>query len=597
VGEGEGAGEGTRSGWPARATLAAAGLALAGAAAGLLHLAWSPARLALLLAAGGTAAGGLVLLGWAWHAWWRRERALEAQAEAAEQRHRRLVRHFETAGQLSHDILLLLDAGGAVVEANDRAVEAYGWPREALLGRHLGELRAPGAPGTVESVLARAREQGGLRLDTEHRRRDGTTFPVEASVRALEVDGHLAFQVSGRDISDRRRAEAAARLGELKFRTAFLEAGFGVLLVGRDGRIVEHNEAMRRMLDRPGDQLTGLPVAELVHADQREEARQQFRELMGGLRPSIGGERRYLRPDGTAVAVQLRATAIPDEAGRPAFALGIVEDVTRQRWMEAQLRVSDRMASIGALAAGVAHEINNPLSYIGSNVRFALDGVEAGDVQPAELAVALREALEGAGRVKEIVRDLRMLSRAEDSKDEACELAGVVGTVANMVRHQLRDRAALVTDVPAGLVAAGSAGRLGQVFLNLLINAAQAIEPGAPAANRVAIRARAGADGQLVVDVTDTGHGIAPEHLARIFDPFFTTKPVGLGTGLGLSICHGIVASLGGDIRAASTPGQGTTFHLQLPARQVPAPSAGTAVAGEVAAAGHLAREAACPES
>jgi signal transduction histidine kinase len=319
--------------------------------------------------------------------------------------------------------------------------------------------------------------------------------------------------------------------------------------------------------------------------------------------PGVTSERHRL---GAAVAVvALAAAALLAWAWRAerererALEQRLAEDVSRQRWMEAQLRMADRMASIGALAAGVAHEINNPLSYIASNVRFALDGTQAGDVAPAEVAEALGEALQGAARVREIVRDLRMLARSEESADQACDLEDVARTVANLVRHQLRDRAALEVVVPAGLAVAGSAGRIGQVLLNLLVNAAQAIEPGQPGRHRVALRARAGCEGRVVVEVEDTGHGIPAEHLARVFDPFFTTKPVGVGTGLGLSICQGIVASLGGAIQVESEPGRGTTFRLVLPARPAAGVSGGGAPASglEVPGAGRLAREAACAES
>ncbi len=587
-------------GWDTRiAVHAAAGLALAGVLLGLLDLPGVTSerhRLGAAVAVVALAASGL--LAWAWRAERRRERALEHRLAEDQQRHRAALQHFETAGALSHDILLLIDDQGRVVEANDRAVEAYGWPREALVGRPIRALRAPATAEGVAGQMDQARRQGGLCFETEHVRRDGTTFPVEVSARTLTVGGRTYWQSNVRDITARRRAEAAARLGELKFRTAFQEAGFGVLLLGRDGRIVEHNEAMRRLVDRPGGALDGLVIWDLMHPDDREASRQHFEELMSGRRQVIGGERRYLRPDGTAVPSVLRATAIPDEAGRPAFALGIIEDVSRQRWMEAQLRLSDRMASIGALAAGVAHEINNPLSYIASNVRFALDGTQSGEVVTAEVAEALEEALQGAARVREIVRDLRMLARAEESSDQACDLEGVARTVANMVRHQLRDRATLEVAVPAGLAVAGSAGRVGQVLLNLLINAAQAIEPGQPGRHRVALRARAGCEGRVEVEVEDSGHGIDPAHLPRVFDPFFTTKPAGVGTGLGLSICQGIVASLGGAIQVESEPGRGTTFRLVLPARPGPAPAPGggaPAVALEVPGAGRLGREAACP--
>jgi two-component system NtrC family sensor kinase len=230
----------------------------------------------------------------------------------------------------------------------------------------------------------------------------------------------------------------------------------------------------------------------------------------------------------------------------------------------------DRMAAMGRLAAGVAHEMSNPMSYVTSNLDFLakeLASIASGaPVAPplmAEMTEALKEARHGLGRVKEILRDLKGLARQDDELAPV-NLQTVLESAARMAAPMVRARARLVEDVEGIPAVMGNSGRLGQVFLNLLLNAAQAIAEGKPQANEVRILAHA--SGRTVtVDIRDTGCGMTDEVKRRLFEPFFTTKPEGVGTGLGLSICQSIVAAHRGTIRAESQVGLGTLFRVELP--------------------------------
>jgi signal transduction histidine kinase len=173
--------------------------------------------------------------------------------------------------------------------------------------------------------------------------------------------------------------------------------------------------------------------------------------------------------------------------------------------------------------------------------------------------------LAGGDRVSDIVRDLKTFSRGDDGARGPVNVHAVLDLCANIARNQLLHRARLVKEYGEVPLVHANESQLAQVFLNLIVNAAQAIPLGAsPTANEVRITTRLQED-QLVVAISDTGAGIAPEHLHRLFEPFFTTKPVGVGTGLGLSICHGIVSALGGHITVESEPGRGSTFRVFLP--------------------------------
>ena len=218
--------------------------------------------------------------------------------------------------------------------------------------------------------------------------------------------------------------------------------------------------------------------------------------------------------------------------------------------MQAQLIFNDRLASMGKLAAGVGHEINNPLAYVISNLNFLYKELNRTQGAPSkedipELMTAVKDAKEGAERVRVIVQDLKTLSRPDDAQNGRADLKTVVRAAAKIASHEIRRRARLVEELSEDVPQVqGNASRLGQVFLNLLINAAHAIREGRWTRTRSA--SPPGSTPELVVvEIRDTGCGIPPENLDRIFDPFFTTKPVGEGTGLGLAMVHSIITTLG----------------------------------------------------
>jgi two-component system cell cycle sensor histidine kinase/response regulator CckA len=264
--------------------------------------------------------------------------------------------------------------------------------------------------------------------------------------------------------------------------------------------------------------------------------------------------------------------------------VAVHEDITEQREakeatqsLQARLVLADRMSSLGTLAAGVAHEINNPLTYVISNLELMARAVRdlgrdprPSDTQP--LLQMIEEASQGADRVRRIVKGLRAFSRADEDHPVSLDVQEVVESSINMTLHRLRQRARMVTEFERVPPVRADEAQLGQVFINLLVNAAQAIPEGNVQNNQIRVAVRNHPGDQVVVEVRDTGEGIPPDILGHIFDPFFTTKAVGEGTGLGLSISHGIVTSLGGRIEVESAIGEGSVFRIFLPAG-APAPS------------------------
>jgi signal transduction histidine kinase len=251
------------------------------------------------------------------------------------------------------------------------------------------------------------------------------------------------------------------------------------------------------------------------------------------------------------------------------------QEAEERRVLECQLAQAQRLESLGRLAAGMAHEVNNPLSFIISNLNHVhreLNGLATGQRvdDPGELQEACHDALRGCERIRRLVQDVRVFARVNNTPanpvdvvevmEEALAMAGIARVPGLRIERELQPVPPAVADEHG----------LGQVFLNLLINAAQALRGNGETAEPT-IRVATGLhpDGRVKVEIRDNGPGIAPEHLGRIFEPFFTTKPVGEGTGLGLSICHGIVSGLGGELSVESQPGQGATFRVLLPAAPV----------------------------
>jgi len=257
--------------------------------------------------------------------------------------------------------------------------------------------------------------------------------------------------------------------------------------------------------------------------------------------------------------------------------------------MQQQLLISERMASVGTLAAGVAHEINNPLAALMANLDFAAQDVaklardlhshrsatdETGTcdgsadwvaIRLRDIEEPLRDARESADRIRLIVRDLKIFSRSDEEKTGAVDVQRVIESSLRMAWNEIRHRSRLVKDFSEVPLVEGNEGRLGQVFLNIIVNAAQAMTEGRADTNEIRIVTKQDEHGQVVVEVRDTGVGIPESVISRIFDPFFTTKPIGDGTGLGLAICHRIVTALGGQLQVESQVGKGTVLRVTLP--------------------------------
>ncbi len=363
------------------------------------------------------------------------------------------------------------------------------------------------------------------------------------------------------DVGEAQHEPCAKRLCDDSFRQVVDHSPDGII-IHRDGKCLYANVAFLELFGVESlESILGTSVYEFVQPDEHAALQDRVRRMMASAEQVPVRETRLLRQDGSEWVADLTARRVLFD-GEPAIA-SIARDITERKKMTARMMHMDRMIAAGTLAAGVGHELNNPLTYVIGNLDFALGQLPETEAL-AGARKALEDALEGSQRIRTIVRQLRTFSADEEDTRETVSLRGVIESVVGMAANEIRHRAELVMELDGQICVYGNENKLGQVMLNLLINAAHAIEEGARRQNKICVRTAT--DGPWsVVEVSDTGQGIAADQLPRIFDPFFTTKSVGQGTGLGLYICQRIVESHEGRIEVESTPGEGTHIRVLLP--------------------------------
>ncbi|WP_232293618.1 PAS domain-containing sensor histidine kinase [Stigmatella aurantiaca] len=493
------------------------------------------------------------------------------------------------------------DRDGRFLGCNDAFAQHLGVSSpQDVIGRtdlELGLLPHVAAAYRRDDVLVMDSGQTRLGIEEPFQRSNGEElWLLTSKVPLRDPDGKVR-SVLGifADLTDRRRQEATLQkaLWQVKQYAALLETQVvaaservrrlmeasrdAVFVLDEKGRVLELNPVAERLLGRTAAELLGMPFDLLAPEPERLVLHHALEELLA--RGTMRLEEQGLRSaQGERISVQLIGSL--QEAGEARRQLVVAQDLTEKRRMEQQNIQNDRLAAMGVLTAGIAHEINNPISYMLANLDLLRQWEDDLEQQlpalpglPPELLERLPEArsviadcIEGSLRIGDIVRGMRLLSHTgQGDVLSPVDIHRSLDAVLHIAQGELKHTARLKQDYARNLpMVLGSEGRLGQVFLNLIINAVHAMRPGSPADHVLHIRSRLD-EGQVRIDISDTGHGIPPEVLPRIFDPFFTTKPAGIGTGLGLSISYAIIQKMGGSMRVESRVGHGTTFSLLLP--------------------------------
>lgn len=511
-----------------------------------------------------------------------RRRVADLEAEL-ERNLRQGEAKFAAAFHASADSITITSADGTLLDANEGFERLFGYDRREVIGRSSKELEIWADPEQRDAVVAQFRRDGRVRnFQALGRTKAGRIFPAEVSVEPLEIDGQPAMLGEVRDVSAHKQAEEALRASEARYRAYVDLAPTAVFVADAQGRYVDVNPAACALLGYTHDELCALSIPAILPAGTPLKS---FRKLK--THGSVREDRVLVRKDGSRVHVDLAAAKLDDDR-----LMAFCSDITERKQLQLQLAQADRMASVGLLAAGVAHEINNPLSYVLYNLETlaeelpelvettvlllqALGKARADEVlgEAAQRCTAewlegfvsqAEQATEGAGRVRDIVKDLKTFARVDDERVVPVSVNAVLDSALSMAFNEIKYRARVVKDYGDLPMLLANDGKLAQVFLNLLINACHAIEEGKVEQNEICLRSRT-EDKQICIEIRDSGCGIAQERLDAVFDAFYTTKEIGVGSGLGLTICQNLMQAMGGTISLESEPGRGTSAWVRLP--------------------------------
>ena len=466
------------------------------------------------------------------------------------------------------------------------ATTSPGWT--SLLGWSSSELQSKPwitfvhEDDRVATLAASARAELGhsvIGFTNRFRQRDGSYRVLDWRI-ALWPEREVVYAVVT-DATDARAARDALHYVSESLATTLNSIGDGVVSMDLRRAVTHMNPVAVRLTGWTLAQARGhsaIEVLRFIDGDTRLAVESPLaRALHSGGGAALPANCLLVRRDGTEIPVADSCAPIKSEGGVVSGAVLVFRDLTAQQSAEAeqgklrqQLVFADRMASFGTLAAGVAHEINNPLSYVGANVDMALEGVRGlraltPSVVLADLEETLAEARGGIDRVAKIVRGLKTFSRLDEERTSVVDLVSVFDLAVTMAFNEVHPRARLVREYgPVPAIVADDT-RLTQVFINLLVNAAHSFPEGSNDANEIRVVTRTDAGGCAVAEVYDTGAGIPAALLDQVFEPFFTTKPAGVGTGLGLAISQAIVTAIGGKIAVESEPGRGTVVRVTFP--------------------------------
>jgi two-component system, cell cycle sensor histidine kinase and response regulator CckA len=478
----------------------------------------------------------------------------------AEQALRESEERFRGLFEQAADAILVIEESGQIVDANRRACTCLGYSTEELARMRMTDLDA--GSRFVDIGLGDTST-----AEYWYRRKDGSEFPVEVRYAMLEAAGRRLKLALVRDVTRRRTAEQTLREREVLLRNIITNIPCGVFWKDRDSVYLGCNDQIAKDhgLNSP-DQVIGRTDYELCLS--RSDAtfyRDCDQRVMQTGEPIVNLEEAQTRPGGIVTTLLTSKVPLRDASGAVVGIVGVYQNITERKRLEAQLQQAQKMEAVGRLAGGIAHDFNNLLTIIRGNADL-LRSPMTGDTTPADL---IDDLLHAADRAAALVRQLLMFSRRQPARPEIVNLNEVVARLAGLLSRLLGERITVETRLTACPVTIRvDQSHLEQVVMNLAVNARDAMPDGGVLT--LGTEEGEGGDGEpggrvARLFVWDTGMGMTDHVKAQIFEPFFTTKGPDKGTGLGLATVFGIVEQAGGRIRVASSPGAGTKFLIAFP--------------------------------
>jgi PAS domain S-box-containing protein len=461
---------------------------------------------------------------------------------------------------------------GRFLDVNENGCREHGYTREEYLALSVYDVDAKVDPAKFAAIGAELQRTGYMMWEGLHRRKDGSTFPVEVTLKLVRVERDYMVAVV-RNITERVRAESEI----LKFKLGITRSGDAIFLTTPDGTITYVNPAFEKLYGYSSAEAVGKTPRILKSGAQAPAFYEQFWASLAA-HQVVHAELVNAAKDGRQVHVEATANPILDDQGATLGFLAIQRDITERKVaserhdrLEAQLRASQKLEAIGGLAGGIAHDFNNLLSVILSYAGFALEGLREGD----PLRDDLLEVKKAGDRAAALTHQLLAFSRKQVLQAVPLDLNEIATGIDKMLARIIGEDIELVLALAPNLgLTSADRNQIEQVLMNLAVNARDAMPGGGKLTVRTedVVLAEEEARGltlatgpYVLLTVTDTGEGMDEATRTRIFEPFFTTKAMGKGTGLGLSTVYGIVKQSGGNIAVESTLGRGTSFQIYLP--------------------------------
>jgi two-component system NtrC family sensor kinase len=478
----------------------------------------------------------------------------EEALEKSEERYRQLT---ENAGEA---IFVVQD--GEIKFINPKGAELSGYSIQELVSKPFVQLIHPNDIDMVADRYARRLKGEPVPQIYDFRiiRKDGDIRWGELNAMPISWDNRPAVLCFASDVTEHKKAEEALRQSEERYRAILEEMQDSYSEVDLAGNLTFVNSAACRHLGYSREELTGMSYKVFTAADHIKPVFQIYNEVYRTGVPNKGFHWKIIRKDGSVGFIDSSVAPLRNAKGEIIGFRGVGRDVTERRKIEEQLMFTDRLASIGQLAAGMAHELNNPLTSV---IGFS-DLLLERDL-PADVKADLETVNQEARRAVNIVKGLLTFAREQRTEKSLVDINSIIQGVLQIRSYEQRVSNIEVAArfAPALPQVMGNGAQLQQVFLNIVINAEQAMLEAHGRGKLTIVTERVG---DIVrASFTDDGPGISPDHMKQLFTPFFTTREVGKGTGLSLSICHGIVTEHGGKIYAESEPGEGATFVVELP--------------------------------
>jgi PAS domain S-box-containing protein len=468
---------------------------------------------------------------------------------------------LESILQSAMDAIITIDERQCVLLFNDAAERMFQRPAPEAIGQPLDQfIPARFREGHHDHIQrfgrsgVTSRKMGELGMVTGLRR-NGEEFPVEAAISQISIEGKKFYTVILRDTTDREQTNRLLRQSEERYRRLISASPFAIVVI-RGNRVMFINDAGLRLIGAvKAEEILGKSLFDLSHPESRALIRDRMNQLIEGSPTVPIHEEKVVTLDGSVIDVEVSAASFTDEEG-PAVVV-TMRDIGERKRLQEQLRKTERIAELGTLASGMAHEIGTPMNVILGRAEYLMDRVNEEPVKKG-----LKTIVEQVERITKVMNQLLAFARRKPPERGPLDLKGIVENSVEMFEERLaksRVRVETHIDEHCPKVLADN-DQMNQVMINLIMNAVHAMPDGGTLRIRLAQ-----AQDMVRLTVTDTGQGIPQEALKKIFEPFFTTKEFGKGTGLGLTVVKGIVEEHQGVITVESEAGKGTTFTILLP--------------------------------